>query len=84
MVSYETPELDDGWQDEYAEAVPLIGHGIIDRRGQRWRVVDVWHSHDKHGWVDRGIHVYLEPVAPGSDDDLPGNLHPEYFEVGTE
>ena len=81
LISYETPDLNDGWQDEYAEVLPDVGHGVIDSKGRRWRVVDVWHSGDKHGAVDYGVHAYLEPVMAGSEDDRPGNLHPSYYRV---
>ena len=79
FVSYETPEMEDSWQRDYESVVPGIGEGVIDSKGRRWRVSDVWHSDDKHGAVDYGIHVYLEPVERLSEDDLPGRLHPDYF-----
>jgi hypothetical protein len=56
------------------------GDGYIDvRDANRYRVVDTWFSFDHRGRYDLGLHVYLEPVEPGTEGDLPGRLVPEYF-----
>jgi len=83
-VTYETPNIADSWDADYQEVVPRIGEGLIASNGQRWRVVDVWYSNDKHGIVDRGIHVYLERVEPFSESDRPGRMFPDYFRPSNE
>ncbi|MGW7193890.1 hypothetical protein [Streptomyces sp. NPDC054838] len=46
-------------------------------RGDRYRVVDSWFSHDHHGIFDDGLHIFLEPVT--EEDDRLRHLAPDYF-----
>jgi hypothetical protein len=55
------------------------GDGVLWGDGTRYRVVDTWLSFDKHGRFDVGMHVFLEPVEPFSDDDRLGRLARDYF-----
>jgi hypothetical protein len=56
------------------------GDGYIDvRDGNRYRVVDTWFSFDHRGAFDLGLHVFLQPVDEGSEDDRLGRLDPQYF-----
>lgn len=75
VVNYIAP--DDEWQDEFASTPPIIGHGIELPRGGRYRIVDVWTIHEKHGQMGYGVHAFLEPVT--DDDDRPANTYPEYY-----
>ena len=72
--------LDDPWS---APPTLRVGDGLIMgtpayRHAPRWRVVDIWHSYDKHGHFDLGTHVFLELVSD-TDDDVPLQLAPRYF-----
>jgi hypothetical protein len=41
--------------------------------------VDTWFSFDHRGAFDLGLHVFLERVDAGSEEDRPGRLEPNYF-----
>lgn len=56
---------------------PAIGHGYVDPKGDRYRIVDVWAVDDKHGAFEYGVYAFLELAT--SEDDRLGNLHPEYY-----
>lgn len=60
-----------------AGAPPAIGSGVLLPDGERWRVVDVWVSYDKHGHFDRGVHVFIKLAEP--DEDRLKLLAPHYF-----
>ena len=76
IVTYHSP--DGEWQDEYATQPPMIGYGIeLPTDSRRFRIVDVWIIHEKHGILGYGVHAFLEPVT--YEDDTPANLHPEYY-----
>ncbi|MGW7102900.1 hypothetical protein [Streptomyces sp. NPDC054883] len=53
-----------------------VGTGVL-LRGDRYRVVDSWFSHDHHGIFDDGLHIFLEPVT--EEDDRLRHLAPDYF-----
>lgn len=58
-----------------------VGDGLIlpiDEAYPRVRVVDVWHSWDRHGRFDTGTHVFCENVT-NTPDDRPKALAPDYF-----
>lgn len=76
IVSYETPDMQDGWQEEYEWTPPVIGHGIVGRDGRRWRIVDVWTVHEKHGHFEYGVYAFLEPAG---DSDRMSRINPEYY-----
>lgn len=76
VVNYIAP--DGEWQDEYATQPPMIGYGIeLPTTARRYRIVDVWIIHQKHGRIEYGVHAFLEPI--GDDDDRPANTHPDYY-----
>jgi hypothetical protein len=53
------------------------GDGVLWEK--RYRVVDTWLSFDKHGRFDVGLHVFLEPIEEGGEDDTLGRFAPDYF-----
>lgn len=61
--------------DEHATIAPRIGEGVVLPHGN-WRVVDVWHSYDKHGRLDWGTHVFVEPAG---ETDRPKAIWPDYY-----
>ncbi|WP_298993268.1 hypothetical protein [uncultured Pseudokineococcus sp.] len=63
-------------------AVPRVGDRFVWSDGSRYVVEDVWQSFDKHGWLDRGHHVYLREATP--EEDRPLRLHPQYFANSTD
>lgn len=67
------------WDTEDNWVPPVIGQGVINHSGKRFRVVDVWINHEKHGGGvgEYGIYAYIE-AAQGADD-RPGLLHPNYY-----
>jgi hypothetical protein len=71
------------WQEEYTQTPVAIGDGLLhpgmSKNYRRYRVLDIWYSHDSHGRFDVGRHVFLKDVT-GTKDDLLGNLAPSYFE----
>lgn len=56
------------------------GDGVVLENGPRYRVRDSWLSFDKHGRWDIGMHVFLESVEEGGEDDTLDRIAPEYFE----
>lgn len=66
------------WQ-EHLRLPPTIGHGYIDERGDRFRIVDVWINQEKHGGGvgEYGEYVYLEHAE--GEADRPGELHPGWY-----
>ncbi|WP_375003282.1 hypothetical protein [Aeromicrobium sp. CTD01-1L150] len=75
IVNYIAPAED--WQDEHAYIPPVVGNGIELPSGQRYRIVDVWTIHEKHGVMGYGVHAFLEPVK--REDDRPANTYPAYY-----
>lgn len=68
------------WQENkgHTQTPPSIGSGVIlGDDNPNWRVKDAWLSYDKHGQLDAGWHVFLEPAETA--DDLPLKLWPDYF-----
>lgn len=60
--------------------LPLVrGQGVLWGDGKRYRVADSWLSFDRHGQFDIGMHVFLERVEEGSEDDTLGLARPSYF-----
>jgi hypothetical protein len=54
-----------------------IGDGMVWSDSLRYRVVDIWISHDQHGFLDIARHVFLERV-PSAEGDRPP-MNPEYY-----
>lgn len=77
MVSYEAPDAEDSWQEEYAFIWPQIGQGVVDRRGRRWRVRDVWVVYEKHGAVEYGVYAFITPAVGAEDRML--QIDPQYY-----
>lgn len=74
--------FDDGRETEIESRLmplPQIGSGYIDGDGHRYRIVDVWLSHDHHGHHNDGYHVWLDDVSH-SPDDRPGLDQPSYYD----
>ena len=69
------------YQEENYDFIPPppIGSGVI-WDAAHYRVVDLWLSYDKHGQLDIGWHVFLEPAE--EEDDLPTRLFPDYYHQG--
>jgi hypothetical protein len=55
------------------------GHGLLWGDGTRYRVADTWLSFDKHGRFDVGMHVFLERIAEGGEDDALYKAARDYF-----
>lgn len=55
------------------------GDGVLWGDGTRYRVADTWLSFDKHGRFDTGLHVFLDRIEEGGEDDTLGRLAPDYF-----
>ena len=68
------------YQDEGSPPPLKQGDGVIlpVEGYARFRVVDIWHSYDRHGILDVGTHVFLREVSDG-EDDYPQVLFPHYF-----
>lgn len=66
------------WDVETSCVPPAIGHGVISEGGERYRIVDVWVNHEKHGGGvgEYGVYVYVEPAT--RESDRPGQLHSYY------
>lgn len=77
MVEYVSLNGESLWQEEYEWIPPVIGYGIESPDGKRYRVVDVWIIHPKHGRFEYGVHAFLEPVSPR--DDLLHRIDPDYY-----
>ena len=83
MVSYHDADTHEFlWQDEDKPAPLKVGDGVLLPVAQyrRFRVVDIWHSYDRHGHFDAGTHVFLVDVSGASEDRLQA-MAPRYFSV---
>lgn len=67
-------------KEEGAPIPLMVGDGFIDpqQNHHRFRVLDIWFSPDRHGFFDRGRHIFLEDVT-GEPQDLPGQISGTYF-----
>lgn len=77
VVSFETPDPQDGWQDEYAWIPPQVDQGIVGNDGRRWRVRDVWVVYEKHGRFEYGVYAFITPAI--GDEDRMSRLAPDYY-----
>lgn len=77
VVDYIAPVLEDSWQEEYEWIPPIVGHGIESPSGHRYRIVDVWIIHPKHGALEYGVHAFVEPVSAA--DDRLAHTYPHYY-----
>ena len=77
VVSYLDTNGRELWSDEHEWIPPVIGNGIVDQGGRRWRIVDVWVVHQEHGWFQNGVYAFLE-LADGDTDRL-ANIAPQYY-----
>lgn len=76
MITYHFPDGDER-QSEWEWTPAVIGNGYVDERGHRYRIVDVWIVHEKHGGVQYGVHAILKPA--GDDDQHLRDLAPDYY-----
>lgn len=64
FTSYYSSDGDD-WQDQYAEITPVAGQFIWRGTGggyQAYKVAEVWTIHEKHGRINHGLSVFVDPV----------------------
>ena len=66
------------WETEDAWIPPVAGQGVINERGERFRIVDVWVNKEKHGGGlgDYGVYAFVEPAT--MESDLPAQLYAYY------
>ena len=78
-VTYVFTDGTPAWETEDAWIPPVVGQGVIDEGGRRYRVVDVWVNREKHGGGvgEYGVYVYIEEAT--GPDDRPGELHSAYY-----
>lgn len=76
MITYHFPN-GDADQHEWEWTPAVIGNGFVDSDGRRYRIVDVWIVHEKHGGVEYGVHAILK--AAGDDDQHLRALAPDYY-----
>ena len=81
VFTFPTTFYDGGREFHQENGLVLLsrGDGFVWGDGTRYRVADTWLSFDKHGRFDVGLHVFLERVEEGSEDDRLGRLAPDYF-----
>lgn len=78
-VPVDVPEQE--WYVEHNFIEPAVGHGVVDEKGARWRIVDIWVVHEKHsgGLNPYGVYAFVEQAH--GDDDRPGQMYPEYYQT---
>lgn len=81
-VSYLDTTGKELWNTEDAWIPPVVGQGVVNEAGSRFRVVDVWVKYDKHSAMgEYGVYAFLAPAA--SEDDRLQKLYPYYSNSGS-
>lgn len=77
-VTYLTEDGTVEWDEELDWMPPAIGNGVVDEHGKRWRIVDVWVVHEKHGRFEYGVYAFVEPAT--GDSDRLRRIAPGYYQ----